>query len=554
MERVLVDHDPHRVRRLLAMGLACLPGVALVLYPMFQDWPGPELQEHFPRNAIVALVQHDWRPFGLLHGALLFDVLRVLYTFGYVVARAGGVVQDRLDVLAAFVTDPFPFIVVGRAVIASAAVCSLGLSIVLAGRLAAAPAAAAGAALLLGTMVVQVREAHHIWLDLPAGCAALAATLAALRLLDRPSLAAAALAGAAAGLTLAAKHSAFPIAVTVACAALLAPGRGRTARLATVAAAMLAVFVLLSPYVVLEARATFEMLRMQGMVTFAPVRRGLPLGELVGLGIGWPACALAVVGLGVSAFRRPRHALVAASFPVLALVVLAPAQVTFLRYLAPTAPFVAVFAAVGAAALAARVAPRWAASLTLALTLAAAFPQARESLAHVRVLGWEDTRVTAGRWIRAHVPPGTPMTLPDATGYPNPVLPPDRLQLDVRYPRLGAALAARGLADPARIHPMRYLSFFDRPAGGLDPLPRWVVTAEHPVILAPMNATPETLDRLRAAGARPVARFTGIDGPPSPDTRWDPIDADYPPLRGAAAITAPGPNLTVWEIPGVDGR
>ena len=75
---------------------------------------------------------------------------------------------------------------------------------------------------------------------------------------------------------------------------------------------------------------------------------------------------------------------------------------------------------------------------------------------------------------------------------------------------------------------------------------RFHATVEHPVVLRGMDTPPETIVRLQQAGARPIASFTGID-PGAGAPRWDPLDADYPPIRGAGAVHAPGPNLTVWS-------
>src|SRR5262249_42187919 len=149
------------------------------------------------------------------HGAGLFDVLRALFACWYAVGRALGVYADRLDFLAAFLRDPQPFVLVGRAVVVACAVASVWLVGTVGTRCFGRAAGIAGALLLAGTFA-HVRESHHVWPDVPAGAAALVATAAALAASERTGWRPAALAGAAGGLALAAKHSAFAAALPVA--------------------------------------------------------------------------------------------------------------------------------------------------------------------------------------------------------------------------------------------------------------------------------------------------------------------------------------------------
>jgi hypothetical protein len=43
----------------------------------------------------------------------------------------------------------------------------------------------------------------------------------------------------------------------------------------------------------------------------------------------------------------------------------------------------------------------------------------------------------------------------------------------------------------------------------------------------------------------PVARFIGY---PGDGALFDPIDANYVPLRGFGAVRSPGPNIVVWQL------
>jgi hypothetical protein len=532
--------------------VAFLVGAALRLWPIHRRYLFLEMQEHLPRNAVVDLVRGDWAPFGLHHGAAFLYLLRAVYTLWYAFGRAAGVFRDRLDVLAAFVTDTLPFVLVGRVLAVAASLAGL-LLVWRLGRRTFGPPAGVVAVLLLAVGFSHVRESHHVFFDVPAGTLAVAAVLAALRLHAAGGAGAALVAGLAGGAAIACKHSAFPIVLPVGLAAVLAPDRRPAALAARAAAAGVggtAALLVLSPYVVLAWDDTLAQLRTLSAIAFGAPTPGLPLPTLLDVGYGRVVCLLALVGLAAAARARPAETLIVAAFPAVFLVLLVPVVTVYARYLATPAPFVALFAGGGAVVVGRALVRRRPGLGVVAVAAVAAAGPALQSLHYVRALGRTDTRHLAGAWIRAHVPPGTRLTLPNAVPYPNPVLPPgrDRLQLD--YPEWAAALAARGVGDPARTWPARYLKFFGADAGGLRAPSRFVVVAHHPVALADMNVPPAVTDTLRARGGRVVARFAGVAEPVPDGLVFDPIDADYVPLVGAERLERPGPNLTIWEMPG----
>jgi hypothetical protein len=81
---------------------------------------------------------------------------------------------------------------------------------------------------------------------------------------------------------------------------------------------------------------------------------------------------------------------------------------------------------------------------------------------------------------------------------------------------------------------------------------RFVVTNAHPALFRHLNTTSSILVALQKAGARPVARFAGTPDTLPPEVAYDPIDADYAPLRGWSALERPGPNVTIWHLPAPD--
>src|SRR5438876_214149 len=416
-----------RVRLSTASLVALVPGAALRIYPIHRPHLGLELQEMFPKNAILALVHGDWRPFGLHQGSALLDLLRALISVWYAAGRLVGAYHDRLDVLAAFVRSPLPFVILGRVVVCSASIASLWL-LGIAGACLFGELSGTAAILSLGAIFIHVRESHHVWLDVPAATAAFAAAFAAVRAVEDRSSRSLALAAALAGLAIAMKHSTFPIALPIVIAAVLAGDMEpvRVARrLAFVGVLASLTYAVLSPAVLIHARETIELLRAQSRIMFQ-VSGGMSLRVLVGAGIGWATLLLALVGLIASARQAPRQTAILASLPV-----------------AYTVPLI-----------------------------------------------------------------------------------------------LASLLYAR------------YLRFFDKPTEDWQPRPGFVVLARHPVVLRRMNPPYPLVHRLRAAGARCVATFRAIRQPLASNVLYDELDADYLPLRGFGDVLRPGPNITIWQLPG----
>jgi len=531
--------------------LAVLVGALLRVYPMHRPYLGLELQELYPSNAVVAIARHNWEPFSLHHGGGFLTVLRALFTAWYAAGRFAGLYADRIDLLAAYVRDPFPFVLAGRLAVLAAAL----LSIYLVGRVGArlfSTAAGVAGALLLAVTFMHVRESHHVWLDVPAGAAALGAVAASLSACRAGGAGRVALAGALGGVALAAKYSTVPIVLPILLAAWWAdePHWGAIMRRLLVAgAAALLAFALLSPYGILKFRETVHLLTTLHGLLFGKPGASLDLGTCIRQGFGTGIAVLAILGLVVGTRAAPRPAAIVASFSLGYLAVLALESLLYARYLAVLAPFAALFAGCGACALARRFTPRHPLLGVGAIVLLAGAAPALQSVEYDRFLALRDTRQLAADWILAHVPSGTPLTLSNMVPYPNPTLPLDAAQLERRYGEFAAALKTRGIADPARTYPMRFLAFFDGFSPDWQPSDRFVVTAYHPVVLRVMNVPPNHLARLGAAGARAVVRFEGFREPLPTSVVYEPAEADYVPLAGFGALVRPGPNLTVWELP-----
>jgi hypothetical protein len=543
--------DARAARTLFA--LALLVGLALRLYPQHAFQPGPELQIHFPRNAVQSIVDHDWKPYFPLNGSsFLFDLIRIAYSIWYAIGHLAGRFHDRLDFLVAFIRDPLPFVLIGRAIVIALTVGTIWLTERV-GRRAFGPLAGACGAFVLAVTFVHVRESHHIWLDAPAGFTCMLAALAALRVVEGGTPLRTLVLGVATGAAVASNHRVLPIVVVAPLAVLLAPGasaRGRARQVALLLVGAAVTFAIISPYLLLE---TGEMV---GNAPIDPRRwfssaidAGLPVGTLLQIGIGVVPVSCALVGLAAWIRRAPRATLVCAAFPIAYVGLLSIISFRFIRYVAPLAPFVALFAGAGIVAIAGLLAPRRQALAAAALTLVVVMGPLAQSIGYDRLRGRTDTRILAGEWIMAHVPPGTTITLPNLVYYPNPVLPAEPTSLHFAWGRYVPQLKARGIPDPAHTWPGEYAAAAASHDESWKPTRRFVVTVQHPAVTKGMNTPASHLERIAAAGGTIVAHFAGIAESLPDGVVFDPLCADYLPLLGFGAVERPGPNLTIWEIP-----
>jgi dolichyl-phosphate-mannose-protein mannosyltransferase len=531
--------------------VALCAGLALRAYPIHLPYPQPE-QEIPSGFAIKMLVRGDWRPEQLFHGTGFIYALRVIYTGMYVAGRVAGVYRDRLDFLASFVRDQFPYVFAGRLFCFAMSAVAL----VLAGRAAGAlggDAAAAAATALLAVTFVHVRESHYLWYDVPAATLVTATAVLGLRAVAsgrrRDVLATAACGGAA----LATKHSMFAVAAPVLVTALLAGEAALGSRIRQVAAAAavaVAAYAVCCPYTFIEFRtflwsAWFTAAATQGLAG----SNALPFRTLWWTVVGPGITAMALVGLAAGLRDDRRRTLVVAAFPVCYAAILASEGRLHARYLAAATPLAAALAGVGVTAIG-RLAPsRAAGPATLALLALVALGPARQSIAYDRLLARPDTRALAAEWIFAHVPAGTRITLPIANGHLNPLLPLDEALVRIAWRPFADAILARGAVDRTREYPRWYLGgVFGNFAPDWQPRAGWIVTAETPGPTQRFATPAAYVERLRAAGARVAAEFRGFD-PPLEDAVYDPIDANYVPLAGFDHVIRPGPNLTIWDVP-----
>ncbi|HYV56738.1 MAG TPA: glycosyltransferase family 39 protein [Candidatus Nitrosopolaris sp.] len=527
--------------------LAVVTLVALVLraYPLHVFYLHPD-QEQPPRAAMQMLLAADWRPPHLANPTGLVYTLRLAYTAVYRVGRAFGVFRDKVDLLAAFVERPFPFYVLARAWSCVTGVLTVVLTACLGAQLFGGPAGLLSG-LFVAVSFLHVRESHYTWFDAPGVACATGALLAAIVHRTNGRAWPLVLAGLLAGLATGHRYQLVVVFLVLPTAALT---RGRARRallpLAGAMAAGAAAFALLSPYSFLEfSRASHDVRTQLAVSYWRPQPEALPFGTILSAAVGVPLCGLALIGLAAALRRCPGDVavLLVPIVPYTASVLLAPRL--FARYAVPLVPELAVLAAAGVTSLTARMEGRRARIVGVLLVLVAIADPLVRSVQFDRVLAREDTRWAAGRWIVDHVPDHASLIRPGSGWYSNPELPPTAGDVAFDF---GAAWAEQ-LVERGRLRGVRAYRMIDYglDGNGIDwtrPPARWVVTSEHPG-LPVFGMVPTEMSRFLAAHAVPVARFIGY---PDDGALFDPIDANYVPLRGFGSVRSPGPNIVVWQL------
>ncbi len=335
--------------------------------------------------------------------------------------------------------------------------------------------AGVAAAALVGSSYLHNLMSHVLKVDVPAtfGCALVLA--AALLLLERPSYGWYAAAGAAVGFATSAKYPVATVAVVVV-AAHVAAWRWRSLRelprLGVAGLSSVAVFLLASPYVVLDFAGFYRDWYANDVLWAATGHEGAE-GDVALTYLRWlflgqdaPLAWLALLGGAELLRRRPVLAAIVAVFPLIYYGELASLwQVRFHTYLLPTYPFLAVLGAYGVATLVRLAISRGGAATAAAATVLglALGLQLYSAAEYSALLASGDARDVALEWIVANVPAGARVV---REGY-TPSLPSDRYRVTelwraidqdpawyrgekVQYLVLGKLMYGRYFADPAR--------------------------------------------------------------------------------------------------------
>jgi hypothetical protein len=371
----------------------------------------------------LALAKGTLNPHNFLYPTFFFYVL-----FAWVGMYLGwiwlsGRVASISDLPALYFTDPTGIYTAGRMLGVVSGTAGVLLLYRLARRFADQRAAIV-AALFLATAPLHARDSHYVKHDVFATTLIVVAYLAITRVWpgnvnreagNRDVV----LAGAASGVAFSTHYYCVFLAIPLTYAVVMAfKSRGTEAvvrQLMIAAACMASAFILLSPFLLLEASTAWRDIVANRQIvvdrgvsagTFAPAIRYLDI--LLTDSMGLPAILFGLSGAIWMTVMQPSRALLLLAFPVPFFVFIAN-TVPASRYLNPVLPFIAIFGGWAAATLASRLsvpAPAFWAAVMLA-----AVPGSHESVRSGRFFQQPDTRTIAERFIETHVPDGSTIAI-----------------------------------------------------------------------------------------------------------------------------------------------
>ncbi|HLM25560.1 MAG TPA: glycosyltransferase family 39 protein [Thermoleophilaceae bacterium] len=375
--------------------------------------------EHFTHRA-VSMFREDLDP-GYYENPttytyLLFAALRV--HFGLLSSLFGGSIFElpRGNVTSQFATDPTNVWIVARTF--TALLCMAGVVVLyFVGRKLFGRREGLVAAAVLAFAFLAVTYSKQAVTDVGSLTGVALALLFAVRALEDGGRRWFALGGAAAGLALSFKYTAGLVLLPVGLAALL---RLKAEPLRTVLSGLLALtcaavtFAVLNPYLIIRFGDFRERVQGQAQVAGNLAKAGqegsAPVYYLDSLtwGLGWAVALAALAGVVVLVRRDWRRAILLAAFPVALFTYLSLQSRYFGRWLLPAYPALALLASVAVVQAGAwltrsrpRLAPLAVAAVTLVVLLQGLVADVRSTV----VLGREDTRLEARRYLVAHYPP-----------------------------------------------------------------------------------------------------------------------------------------------------
>jgi 4-amino-4-deoxy-L-arabinose transferase-like glycosyltransferase len=373
-------------------------------------------------RAVRMLQTNDWHPHFFFYPSLTFYLHAAVSTGCYLLGASAG----KWTSLATF--DPAALYLAARVVTAAVGAWTVWLLYRLGAELESPLLGLTGAA-LLALHSMHVRESHFALADVPVTAFTTLAVLLACRAARVRSVRAFAWAGLAVGLAASTKYNGAiaALAVLAAWVSGRSPAEDRRSTLLAALGAMLAGFVMASPYAVLDITSFLNDFGSQAG-RFVPRNRTASLRpwlvylkHLHGTTPLWlPLACAGIIGVAsrAASLRRWLPVLV---FTAGYFYVLATHPLIFARYALPLVPMGCLFAAVPLLRLAGfggswwpwrPLWGRWAAGGLLALLLGTL---AWGSVTWLRGAARPDTRVTAANWLREAAPAGTGVAV-DSTG------------------------------------------------------------------------------------------------------------------------------------------
>jgi hypothetical protein len=348
---------------------------------------------------------------------LVFAALRLHFGVLSSLVGGGGIFAlPRGNVTSQFATDPTNVWIVARTLTALLGMAGV-VVVYLAGRKLFGRREGLVAAAILAFSFLAVTYSRQAVTDVGALTGVGLALLFSTKALEDGGRRWFALAGAAAGLALSFKYTAGLVLLPVGISALL---RLKAEPLRTLLSGLLALacaaatFALLNPYLIVHFSDFTQKVRAQAEVAGNLAKAGqqgsAPAYYLESLtwGLGWAVALAALAGGIVLARRDWRRALLLASFPVALFLYLSLQSRYFGRWLLPAYPALALLTGVALVQAGEwltrrrpRLAPVAVGGLTLVVLLQSLLADVRTAV----VLGREDTRLEARRYLAANYPP-----------------------------------------------------------------------------------------------------------------------------------------------------
>ena len=415
--RYVPDPEPRRRTALLLLAAILLGALALRLWNIDHGLPFAynfDEAEHFVPKAV-----------GMFDGSLDPGYYENPPALTYLLFAVFGVRFGGGAGLAAdFAVDPEPAFLTARVVVALVGTLVVALAYWAGARFYGRRTGLVAAA-LMAVAFLPVFYSKHALNDVVTLAPVTAGLVGALLAYERGRWIDWALAGGAIGAAAATKYTAGAMLLVVALAAGLRFQRDRSelrrllAGLAVAGVAFAVLFVALAPYTLLnfdDARGEISGQSRQadtGKLGQHDVYGWFYYAGTLGWGFGWLPLAAALGG-AVAAVRDDwRRALLLLAFPVFLYLFLGAQGRFFGRWLMPAYPMLCVLAGYGIVALAGALArrPRRAAAMVAAAAALACVQGVLASVHVDTVLGREDTREQARRWIDANVPAGAPLVV-----------------------------------------------------------------------------------------------------------------------------------------------
>ncbi len=325
--------------------------------------------------------------------------------------------SDGVAAMAA--SDPATAYLVGRVVIAVVGATG-AVAVYLVGRVLIDRRAGLVAASLMAVSFLPVHWSHFATNDVAAMVAGTVSVLGSVLVLKKHHLGGYALAGVGLGLASGTKYTAGIVILPLLAAAVI-HWRSEHSRavlgLIIAGASSIAAFLLAVPTLVTDTQSVLdELVRFDPSGGAAPKigqaqeNGHLYYGWVLTWGLGWLACALAVVGAIWSLIRDRKVAAILLPAPVVYVVFMGGQAAFFGRWLLPVFPFVLLLAALGVVRLTDAITERLDWSPTPLLVVATVLLCLQSVIHVVRMndrLSRPDTRAEAVQWMRDNLPAGS---------------------------------------------------------------------------------------------------------------------------------------------------